>query len=392
MLGGAGLAAGATVGALLAEDMLGRSGLAGLPVAVLTAGSALAAYLIGRLTEARGRRPGLAAGFVVGGIGGLGVIAAAVLGNVALLFGSLFVYARGHGEQPADPVHGCRPRRPGAARHRGEHGDGQHHPGGGGRPRSRRSVGPVGHGLGHPALAGPFLLASVTYLTAGAVLWLLLRPDPSLLGRRLAADTGETEPGAAESTTADAPPRPGPRAWVGAGVMVTAQVVMVAIMTMTPVHMRAHDHDLEAVGFVIGLHIAAMYLPSLVTGRLIDRTGKLVMAAASGLTLLLAGVVAALAPGESLWWLVLALVLLDLGWNLGVISGTALVVDGTDPSIRPRTQGAVDVLIALSGATAGASSGVVAAAASFPGLALLGAALGQAMLPVLRWGTVRASR
>lgn len=50
------------------------------------------------------------------------------------------------------------------------------------------------------------------------------------------------------------------------------------------------------------------------------------------------------------------------------------------------------MLIALSGATAGASSGVVAAAASFPGLAFLGAALGVAMLPVLRWGTVRASR
>jgi len=39
---------------------------------------------------------------------------------------------------------------------------------------------------------------------------------------------------------------------------------MVAIMTMTPVHMRAHDHSMGAVGLVIGLHVGAMRLPSLV--------------------------------------------------------------------------------------------------------------------------------
>lgn len=49
---------------------------------------------------------------------------------------------------------------------------------------------------------------------------------------------------------------------------------MIAIMTMTPVHMRGHGHELSAVGLVIGLHIAAMYLPSLVTGPLVDRVGR----------------------------------------------------------------------------------------------------------------------
>ncbi|MGB8939401.1 MAG: MFS transporter, partial [Streptomyces sp.] len=36
-LGGAGMAAGITVGALLAEDLLGSTGLAGLPTALFTA-------------------------------------------------------------------------------------------------------------------------------------------------------------------------------------------------------------------------------------------------------------------------------------------------------------------------------------------------------------------
>ena len=46
-------------------------------------------------------------------------------------------------------------------------------------------------------------------------------------------------------------------------------------MTMTPVHMLAHDHGLARIGLVIGIHIGAMYLPSLVTGVLVDRLGRL---------------------------------------------------------------------------------------------------------------------
>ena len=62
VFGGAGLAAGVTVGALLAQDMLGGESVSGLPAALFTLGSALAALGIGRLTQRAGRRPGLAAG------------------------------------------------------------------------------------------------------------------------------------------------------------------------------------------------------------------------------------------------------------------------------------------------------------------------------------------
>ena len=69
IFGGAGLAAGVTVGALLAQDMLGGAGVAGLPVALFTLGSALAAYLVGRHSQRAGRRQGLAAGFLAGTVG-----------------------------------------------------------------------------------------------------------------------------------------------------------------------------------------------------------------------------------------------------------------------------------------------------------------------------------
>ena len=68
-LGGAGLAAGITVGALLAKEMLGIESLSGLASALFTLGSALAAYLVGRITQNYGRRYGLALGFITGGIG-----------------------------------------------------------------------------------------------------------------------------------------------------------------------------------------------------------------------------------------------------------------------------------------------------------------------------------
>ncbi|RTL08599.1 MAG: MFS transporter, partial [Acidimicrobiia bacterium] len=174
-------------------------------------------------------------------------------------------------------------------------------------------------------------------------------------------------------------------AYLGAAVMVITQMAMVAIMTMTPVHMRAHGHDIGDVGLVIGFHIGAMYLPSLVTGVLVDRFGRITMAVAAAVTLLAAGVTAATAPGESLPALVAALVLLGLGWNFGLISGTALVVDATSPEDRPRVQGTIDVGVALAGAGGGVLSGVIVAGSSYATLSLLGGVLSLAVIPVLWW-------
>lgn len=167
--------------------------------------------------------------------------------------------------------------------------------------------------------------------------------------------------------------------------MILTQIVMVAIMTMTPVHMRHHGHGLGAVGLVIGFHIGAMYLPSLVTGVLVDKLGRAAMAIASGTTLLLSGVIAAFAPGDSMVLLVTALSLLGLGWNFGLISGTALIVDSTDSATQAKTQGIVDVLIALSGAAGGALSGMVVAGSSYLALSLTGGILSLLLIPVVVW-------
>jgi MFS family permease len=373
VLGGAGLAAGVTVGALLAQQMLGSDSLAGVPTALFTLGSALAAYLVGRFSQDWGRRVGLGVGFGAGGLGAAGVVLAAVTGSVPLLFVALFVYGAGTATNLQARYAGtdlAQPQRRGLAISIAMVSTTLGAVAG---PNLVEPLGSLAAALGIPALAGPFLLAAVAYTAAGAALFAFLRPDPLLLARLLAA-TAEPTPGVSPAG-----------AYVGATVMVLTQVAMVAIMTMTPVHMRAHHHGLGEIGLVIGVHIGAMFLPSLVTGVLVDRIGRIPMAIAAGVTLMLAGVTAALAPGDALGWLIVALALLGLGWNFGLISGTALVVDATAPANRARTQGSIDVLIALTGAGGGALSGVIMAAGGYETLALAGGVLSLVLIPVLFW-------
>ncbi|WP_405825536.1 MFS transporter [Streptomyces sp. NBC_00838] len=389
---GAGLAAGVTVGALLARDMLGSTGLAGLPSALFTAGSALAAIGVGRISQARGRHPGLASGYLTGAIGSAGVITAAVLDNPVLLFTALFVYGAGSATNLQARYAGADLAAPG---HRARSVSTvlvATTLGGVAGPNLAVPTGNLAESLGIPHLAGLFLLSGLAYALAALVLALWLRPDPLLLARTLAetekaeATVGTTTTGTVGTTgttgTADTAEHRG-GVVLGALVMVLTQVVMVAIMTMTPVHMHDHGHGTAASGLVIAIHVGAMYLPSPLTGRLVDRYGGMKIAAASGATLLAAGVLAAAAPGDSVPLLALALALLGLGWNFGLVAGTAIITDTVPLATRARTQGLVDVSIAIAGATGGITSGVMVAATSYPALALTGGVLSLALLPAV---------
>lgn len=382
ILGGAGLAAGITVGALLAEEMLGTAGSAGLPVGLFTLGSALAAYLVGRITQHRGRRVGLGLGFSAGGLGAAGVIVAAVTGNVVMLFVSFFVYGSGTATNLQTRYAGTDLALPAQRGTAVSVALVSTTFGAVAGPNLVEPLGDLADIIGIPPLAGPFLLAAVAYLAAGLALAILLIPDPYLLARTLDMDDAEHDGPVAEKA-GDA--GPGAGVYVGATVMVLTQLAMVATMTMTPVHMRAHNHGLAEVGFVIGVHIGAMYFPSPLTGVLVDKIGRIPMAVASAVTLLAAGIMGAAAPGESLWWVTVALALLGLGWNFGLITGTALVVDATTVKQRPKIQGTIDVLIALSGAGGGAMSGVVVAASSFGVLALGTGVLAMVLMPLAFW-------
>jgi len=386
IFGGAGLAAGITVGALLAQDMLGTDSYAGVPSALFTLGSAASALLVGRLSQNLGRRIGLAAGFLAGGIGAIGVVLAAILNHVPLLFISLLVYGAGTATNLQARYAGTdlalpnqRAKAISAAMVFTTFGAVA-------GPNLVNVTGGIATSIGAPALSGPFMLAAAAFILAGMVLLLFLRPDPLVVAKAVADAERVKEGLGSGAGTHEARLRVNKSGIiVGATVMVLTQIVMVAIMTMTPIHMKHHGHGLGEVGIVIGIHVAAMYLPSLITGILVDKFGRMKMSYASGITLLLAGLVAAFAPGDSMALLILALALLGLGWNFGLISGTAAIVDAAPPQIRAKTQGMVDVLIALAGASGGAMSGMVMAQSSYSTLSLIGGFVSLLLIPVVVW-------
>ncbi len=380
VLSGAGLAAGVTVGALLAEDMLSSDSLAGVPAALFTIGSAGAAVLVGRISDAHGRRRGLGLGYAAGAIGAALVVLAAHLASVALLLPALLVYGAGTATNLQARYAGAdlaAPDRRGRAVSTvlvattlgavvG--------------PNAVSVMGDFAEGSGLPRLAGPFLLAAVSYGLAGAVLSVWLRPDPLLVAR---AREEAVAPAARRVDEVDEEVRVGRSVVLGALVMVVAQLVMVAIMTMTPVHMTHHGHSLGAAGVVIAAHIAGMYLPSPVTGRLLDRFGPRIIALASGVTLATSGLLAAVTPVGSVFGLAVALTVLGIGWNLGLVSGTAIVTDAAPLSIRARIQGGVDLCVAVAGASGGLGAGATVAATSYPTLSAIGAIVAIAMVPVV---------
>jgi MFS family permease len=376
LLSGAGLAAGIVVGALLAKEMLGSEGSAGLPIAIFTVGAAGSALVIGQVSQRRGRRIGLAGGYALGALGGGGIVAAAAIDSVALLLPSLLIYGGGTASSFQARYAGGDLAEPDAR----------------GRavsvilvattagavagPLLTSVTGDFARSVGVTALAGPFMLATVAYALAAIVIFVFLRPDPLLTAQALQADAPAVV-GAAESVIDRREVR------IATAVMVIAQLVMVAVMTMTPVYMRDHHHGLTATGAVIALHVAAMFLPSPLSGVLVDRVGRAPLIAASGGALLAAGLLAATVPASSMPLLALALILLGLGWNFGVVAGTALITDATPLASRARIQGRADLLVQLSGAAGGLGSGFMVAGTSYAGLALAGGLVSLLMLPLM---------
>lgn len=384
IFGGAGLAAGITVGALLAQDMLGTDSFSGVPVALFTLGSAGAALFVGRLSQRYGRRIGLSFGFLIGGIGAIGAVAAAVSNSIILLFISLLVYGAGTATNLQTRYAGTDLAKPSQRATAVSFAMVATTFGAVAGPNLVDVMGRFAESIGIPPLGGPFILASAAYTLAGIVIFIFMRPDPYFVARALSTPQKTKGDGiATELITSSEKDRRG--IFLGATVMIMTQIVMVAVMTMTPVHMGHHGHGLSAIGLIIGIHIGAMYLPSLVTGVLVDKVGRMPMVLASALTLLAAGILAAMAPTDSILILAIALALLGLGWNFGLISGTAILVDSTDPFTRAKTQGSVDVFVALSGAAGGVLSGVIVAFSSYPALSIGGGIISLVLIPAMIW-------
>jgi MFS family permease len=149
---------------------------------------------------------------------------------------------------------------------------------------------------------------------------------------------------------------------------------MVALMSMTPVHLREHGASLVIVGFTISLHIAGMYALSPVFGWLADKAGRLPVVLL-GQAMLLASLIIAGVAADSRTAVTISLVLLGLGWSASVVAGSAMVAESVHIQDRPAIQGLSDLSMNAAGALGGALAGPVLASVGYSGLGFLAMSL-----------------
>jgi MFS family permease len=168
----------------------------------------------------------------------------------------------------------------------------------------------------------------------------------------------------------------------GLATVVTANFVMVAVMAMAPVHMVGEGHNLRVVGLVVSLHVAGMFAPSPLTGRLTDRLGPLAVTAGATVLLVAAGVLSA-ASGHDAVSFAFGLFLLGVGWNAGLIAGSTLLASAVPVAQRPRIEGVGELGMGVAAASATAVAGPVVGLAGYATLAIAGAAAAAALGPFL---------
>jgi MFS family permease len=163
-------------------------------------------------------------------------------------------------------------------------------------------------------------------------------------------------------------------------------LVMVAIMAVTPVLLLHHGHHLGFVGLAVSVHVLGMFAPSVATGWLADRVGGAAVAWAGAALLVLAGVAGALADRGSAPAMVAVLVLLGLGWNGGVVGGSALLAASVPAELRPRSEGIGEASMGLAAAAGAPAAGVLVVLGGFTTLCLAAAAVATAILTGTRTG------
>jgi MFS family permease len=412
----AGIGTGATVsiGSILAVELSGSTAWAGAVATVMTLGAALAALPLASLADRRGRRIGQVLGLSAALLGAALMVLAVVTG----LFILLVLGAAGIGVGTAA---GLQARFAAVDLADAEH-----------RGRALSAVvwavtvgavaGPnliqpgavVGQALGLPPVAGPFVISAAGLLLATVLLFVGLRPDPLLLARELAAlprtDTDGLRNGqpATSLQAATSQARPGTRpagslvrgmrairqsraAWLALAAVVGAHAVMVAVMSMTPLHLQelvagpghaghaATGDVLVIIGFTISLHIAGMFALSPVMGWLTDKAGR-TETIMIGFTTLIAAVAVAGFGQTSTAAVAVGLVLLGVGWSASTISGSTLLAESVGQESRVVVQGVSDMLMGVAGAVGGATSGLILSGAGYLGLNMAGAVVGAAVL------------
>ncbi len=378
-LGSTGHIAAVTVATIVASDMLGSDALAGMPGATVVLGAAVGAVLLSALMSGTGRRLGLSAGYGIGVYGALMATLAVLQRSFPLLLVGTGLIGFGNAANQlsryaaADMVPPARRARAiGMVVWGGTVGSVV-------GPWLVPIAGAMAIAVGLPALAGPYLVPVVFVGAAGLLSFAFLRPDPYELADSTPDDLAEAAASGSDDPVHAILRRPPIVAAMVA--LVVGQFVMTLIMTMTPLHMTEHGHDLGAVGLVLSGHTLGMYAFSPLSGWLTDRIGRFRTIYLGTTVLAVSAVMAAAAPPDGGLMLPVAMFLLGLGWSFGYVGGSALLSDHLELHERTRVQGVADAMIWSAAAAASLGSGLIMAAAGYAALGVL--ALGLVVAVVL---------
>ena len=377
----AALSAAVTVGAFVIQDILGQdTPWGGISSATFTMGSAFMSQVLARKMSRKGRRVGLQYGYSLAIVGGLLAGYAVNRSSLPLFILGLFLYGSGQASNLLSRYAAMDLAAPDQ------------------RSQAMSYIlfgstfgavfGPVliqpaekfGEDVfGWSTYTGPWIASAFFFAFALLNVAIRLRPDPLEVSGGLISQQGvgvvTPNLGVAFRTIFGIK-----NARVALTAMVISQVTMVAVMTMTPVHLKLHGHE-DVSPYVISLHIAGMYAFSPLVGKFADRRGKLLSISVGGLLLLAATVMAALA-GEAATLLWPSLWLLGIGWNFGLIGGSSLLVESVPEKTRVTVQGAADLTMSFCGGLAGFSSGFIRKAFGFHMLSNLGTVLALILVVV----------
>lgn len=377
VLGGIAFGATVSLGALLAADISGSDALSGLATASVTLGAALAAIPLARLAGLRGRRLALTAGNLLALVGIVVVIGAAAIRVFPLLLVGIIMIGMGNAGNLQSRFAATDLAQP---QHRGRDLSIVVWATTIGGVAGPLLLGPgeqLGRAIGMPPHTGSYLFSLVAQIAAFALYLIALRPDPLLTSRTL-PETGSM---AAGVERVDRPIAARYAIFAVAG----SHVTMASVMAMTPVHLShmamsgampgMHDGmsmELDVtvlVGVTIAMHVAGMYGLSPVFGILADRWGRL-RTVLLGQALLVTSLCFAMFAGETTWGVMVALILLGLGWSAATVAGAALLTEASAPELRTRRQGRSDSLMSLSAAGGAVLAGVILQSFSYAGLAI----------------------
>ncbi|NLG21527.1 MAG: MFS transporter [Actinomycetales bacterium] len=391
VMGGVGVASGIAVAALMAAEISGRDDLSGLANTTQVLGGALMTIPVAALMAAYGRRAGLVTAYLVGTVGAVLAITAAVIGHFwLLLLGTALFGASSTANSQARyaAVDLAPPTR------RGRHLSLVVWATTIGSVLGPNILGPgqaLADALGLPPLAGAWVFSAAGFLVAALLIHLLLRPDPLVTARALADHGAPTGPRVGQRGSVLHGLRAilaSPVARLGTLAVTAGHVVMVAVMVMTPIHMSHGHAEVEVIGFVISIHILGMYGLSPVAGYLTDRWGARPVIVTGAVIQVVACVLAATSRTGWSLGLLAGLFLLGLGWSCTMVAGSNLVAAGSEVRDRASVQGASDLVMGLSAAAAGGLAGVVVQHLGYDWLGGAGAAVAL----LLAVGTVASAR